>query len=311
MAIRLHPTEQTHILLPKATVRRLLTLPGAAARLYLSLALGDTPTNEQLGIPEEEFSAAESALIAAGLASFAPEEEKPPAPQIGEPSYTMEEAVSLKETDDSFSQIAMEAERVLGRPLSGSDLTLLMTIYSYFGLSAECMFLLINFTAQRAHFQTDGKRRPTLLTIKREALRWLENGIDTPERADAFIRLEHTLAKTMKKMEKVLGLPALSNSEKRHLRTFAELGFDEKVVALARDISQKRLGEINFPYMSRILKGWKKDNLQSAEEILRVEEERNRRQSFGSKTPKGERRLSQEELESIRQAQDYIRKQNG
>ena len=313
MAIRLQSSDQNHITLPKATVRRLVTLPGAAARLYLALALGDSPTKEQLGISEEELAAAESALIAAGLASYIPEEEKPPAPRLEEPTYTTEEAVSLKERDESFSQIAKEAERVLGRPLSGSDLTLLMTMYSYFGLSAECMFLLLNFAAQRADVQTDGKRRPTLLTIKREALRWLENGIDTPEKADAFIRTEHMLSKAIEKMETVLGLPALSGGEKRHLRSFAEMGFDEKAVALAKDISVKRLGEVNLPYMSRILKGWKKDNLTTAEDILRFEEERNKRASFGSKAASkgGERRLSQEELESIRQAQDYIRKKNG
>ena len=187
------------------------------------------------------------------------------------PVYTREEIASLKNGDMAFSHIVYETERLIKPLLNESDLRELMTIYSYYGMPADCFITLIHFVAARTAASNEGTKRPSLLTVKKEAYRWLELGINCVEKAEEFVFAELALSKKVSEFENLLGLSAYSNDDRWTLRSWAELGFDADGVKLAADICYKRKGEIIIVYINRILRGWKNKGLTDAAQIAKIE----------------------------------------
>lgn len=269
------------IFLPAGTVERLLHVEnGAALRLYLLLCSGAPDGSDgickRLCISREELETAEACLISHGLALRAAEPaasaRTSSADRERAPVYTRDEIAALKNGDMAFAQIVCEAERVIKPLLGESDLRELMTIYSYYGMPADCFIMLIHFVAARTASQSDGAKRPSLLTVKKEAYRWLDLGITSAEKAEEFIRSELDLTSKVSEFEKTLGLPAYTTDDRWILRGWAELGFDAAGVRLAADISVKRKGEVILAYMNRIIRGWKKEGLTDFEAIAKREQ---------------------------------------
>lgn len=307
---------ESGIVLPAKTLERLIHVEnGAALRLYLLLCQGNALDSEvicrRLAISQAELEAAEACLISHGLASRAaePKESRDTArDRESAPVYTREEIASLKNGDMAFSHIVYETERLIKPLLNESDLRELMTIYSYYGMPADCFITLIHFVAARTASQNDGTKRPSLLTVKKEAYRWIELGITSVEKAEEFVASELALSKRVAEFEKVLGLTAYSNDDRWMLRGWAELGFDADAVKLGSEICVKRKGEVILVYINRILRSWKRDGLTDAAEIakreLAAEHERDQNRTAaarrGGKRPiQGDRELSQAEREAL------------
>ncbi len=190
------------------------------------------------------------------------------------PKYTKEEIVTLSRSDRAFAQIVKEAEKTIKPMLTESDLRELMTIYGYFGLPADCVIMLLHFVSARTKAQTEGAKRASMLTVKREAYKWLDKGIITVELADKYISEEVRVQEVSFKIEALLGQDVYSNDERRLIKSWVELGYCEKTVTIAKEISETRLGEINLRYIGTIIKNWKKNKLNTAEEILQDEREK-------------------------------------
>ncbi len=319
--------EQKNIILPERTVLKLLDAKKPnSARLYLYLCLkGCRQTKQELcaglGLTEKELADSEKELAEFGLIceeeDRCVEEAQKHSTESEQkfrnsaPVYSREEIVKLKNEDRAFAQIVKEASEVIRPLLTESELRELMTIYSYFGMPADCLIMLMHFTAARTARQSEGTRRPSLLTIKKEAFRWLDNGITTAERADAFIKKENRIMDTVESMVKSAGLGVCTNDDLRLLRSWAELGFGAEAVKIAAEISKARLGEIKLLYMGRIIKNWKNENLTDSKEILRVEKQRQtdrekaltekaRKQTGKKQISESGKKLSARELETLK-----------
>ena len=56
-----------------------------------------------------------------------------------------------------------------------------------------------------------------MMTVKKEAFRWLDRGITTAQRADEFIREENRIMDIVEGMEKTVGLDIYTNDNRRLL----------------------------------------------------------------------------------------------
>ncbi len=279
MAIKVGAGKDSGIVLHSGTVERLIRIEnGTALRLYLLLCQG-SPADSQsicrrLGVSDAELEDAEACLISHGLASREAEQRQKPhtCRELDRaPEYSRDEIAALKTGDSAFSQIVTETERLIKPLLNESDLRSLMTVYSYYGMPADCFITLIHFVAARTAFQTDGTRRPSMQTIMKEAGYWLENGINSIEKAEIYVDTEMELTKLVGEFEAVLGLPACSNEDRWVLRDWARMGFDADGVKLAADICVKRKGEVILVYIGRILRSWKNKGLTDSAQIHKLE----------------------------------------
>lgn len=316
-------SKQNHILISDTDMERLLSLSGEAVKLYLHLLKfgADLPCAavcRSIGVSEARLPALERELCEAGLTSPAPDTPAKPAALAPEPEYSAGEIADFKLRDKGFAAVAAEAERVMSKMLTISDLRMIMKLYHYFGLSAECMFLLLGYTAERC---ADIGRRMTIASLRRESERWISMGIDSPERADAYIKSEKKILSLAADIKKTIGKSTYTADERARLRRWAEYGCDPEVVKIAMDISKKRIFEIKLSYMDKIIESWKARGLNTAREIEKYEERQktafDRRAAAaarknGGKTPKKRGTgLTAAELESLKQTEEFYKNGGG
>ena len=310
--------------LDRATADALCRVKNAdAIRLYLLAATRDGDEQaaaRALGLNAETLREAVDALVAVGLAEAPTEQPKAVRqPLQGEPGYTAAEVTQLVTSDPAFAQIVREAEKVLQPCLNGSDLRELMTIYQYFGMPAECMILMIHFIARRSS-KRNGKRA-SLAAVRREAMQWMELGIDTPEAAERYITEEDRIAETVERMEKAVGFQAYRSEDRRILHGWAEMGFDADAVTMAREITVKRIGEMQLKYAGSILRTWKEAGVTAAKDIVEYEAKRERdhetakaayeQRSGKKRVQSASGSFSSAEITAIRQIQELMNNREG
>ena len=329
MAIRIIP-RGNGIYLDRETADKLCALPNKdAVRLYLYLAVHpdccEAQAARDLALSPQIFSDACETLRRVRLvqaddaAADTVQLNEQRRQSMAEPQYSPEEVMGLVTSDIAFAQVVREAETVLHPCLGESDLRELMTIYRYFGMPAECMILLLHFA--RARTARQNGRRPSLAMIKKEAYRWLENGITTPETAERFIASENRIYDTVERIEQAIGMRVSRQEDRRLLRSWAEMGFDADAVALAREITVKRLGEMELKYAGSILKSWKSSGLTTADAIKAYEARREKeheearaaheKRAVARRVPQASGSFSEAELDAIRQMQEYMNDNHG
>ena len=327
MAIQVMPVRKG-IYIEQEIVDKLcaLTEPNAV-RLYLHLSVHTDHNESQaaraLGLSNDTLLQAKQALLTAGLAKEDASVEDTLLAQrrqsLTEPSYSAQEVMQLVTSDIAFAQVVREAEIVLHPCLGEGDLRELMTIYRYFGMPAECMIMLLHFARLRTAKQSG--RRPSLAMIKKEAYRWLENGVTTPEAAERFVAAENRIYEAVEHMEQTIGMRVTRQEDRRMLRSWAEMGFDAEAVAIAMEITVKRIGEQELKYAGSILKSWKSLGLTTAEAIRAYEARREKEHETAKaahekrvsahKLQQASGSFSSAELDAIRQMQEYMEQNQG
>ncbi|MBQ5356989.1 MAG: DnaD domain protein, partial [Oscillospiraceae bacterium] len=107
-----------------------------------------------------------------------PKREIPKAPET---KLTMKEVQQIKESDPAVAHVFAEAERLLGKTFTTSDSETIVWLISYAGIAPEVLITVIAYCA------SIGKKN--FFYIRKTALEWLENGIDTIEAAEERMRV--------------------------------------------------------------------------------------------------------------------------
>jgi len=182
------------------------------------------------------------------------------------------------ERDVLFRSLTAEVERKLGKRLTTPDLSILLGLYDYLGLSADVIFLLVNHCVERMAKQYGPGRRPTMRQIEKEGYAWARRGIDTQERAADYLKQYAQKQGRLPRYMQVLQLgdrPA-APSEEKYLLAWLDWGFPPETVALAYDRTIFKCHELKWGYLNGILKNWHSKGLHTVEEVEKGEGERKR-----------------------------------
>ncbi len=178
------------------------------------------------------------------------------------PVYTGEEILSLTESDKTFGQVLEETQGLLGKILSHNDASILYGIYDHLGFSGEMVMQLIGFCA------AGGKTG--FRYIERVALDWHDRGIDSFEKADAYIRYLEQIRDDEHTVARMFGIEgrALSKKEKEHiLRWREEMTFSMEMIEEAYNVCVDRKGKLSFPYINGILSDWYQRGVKTPEDV--------------------------------------------
>ncbi len=277
------------IVIEGADVRKLLaSVSGDAALLYIYLKAGNLPQGAQqdLGLSEARFTCALSTLRQLGLweeprtAAFVPGEK---------PTYT-EQDVLNSQSEPSFRALYGEVQRRLGRTLTTEELKILLGFVRYLGLPEDVICVLVSFCQDRAR-QRGSLRNPSLRTIEKEAYAWAEAGIDTMEAAASFIHSQNVYHTRLGSLMRILQIKgrSLTAGEEKYARQWLDMGFDDKVLALAYERTCMNTGGLSWAYMHKILTRWQQAGLRTADEV--------QNQKLGGKN--GSRSLDSDEQAAI------------
>ena len=264
--------EESVVLSGAAADKLLLSGNGDAALLYLAFLRGGGRTDAaKLGWSRERFDGAAGALEAMGLLSRPAS--AAPAKEIVEPSreraeYTNADLLGALEGRE-FRALSAAVDQALGKKLTTPDQKILLGLYDDLGLSADVIFLLVNFCIERSAQKFGAGRRPTMRQIEQEGYAWVRMELTDQDRASAYIKKYHRSREALPRMMHLLGLGErkLSASEEKYLTAWSDMGFEDAAIELAYDKTMLKCKELKWPYMNKILTAWHEKGLHTVKEI--------------------------------------------
>ena len=264
--------EKDSVVLSREAVRRLLQSGnGDAALCYLAVA---GKMSEGLTISPERAEKAFAALEEMKLVAKVGTPAAAPAPQIPVESetpraeYTNADLLHALEGNE-FRNLAAAVDSALGKRLTTPDQKLLLGLYDDLGLSADVIFLLVNFCIERSAQQYGPGRKPTMRQIEREGYIWARMGLMDQDSASAHIRKVSRQRQALPQMMRLLGLGDRrpSASEEKYLCAWIDMGFGDGVIELAYDKTMLKCKELKWPYMNKILTTWHSKGLKTLKAV--------------------------------------------
>ena len=256
------------MLIPKAHIHKLLCAKNPdVSLLYLYVTAGNDPerAEQELQLSATRLSCATATLRQLGLW---PERKNTPVFSGERPQYTEADVLGAMHTDRPFQALYSEVQRVLGRTLNTEELKILLGFIRYLGLPGDVISVLVYYCKERARAKGN-LRNPSLRTIEKEAYYWAEQGIDTMEEAVAFIQNQNIQQSRLSGLLKLLQIRGrtLTPGEERYAKAWLDMGFDDKVIALAYERTCLNTGGLSWAYMNKILTRWSEAGLYTVEQV--------------------------------------------
>lgn len=241
--------------------------------LLLALRQGQSPVDTagiagRLGLTETEVDDClqywqEARLFTEGSA---PQPEKAGPAPAEPPKKTVEEGVTtirsrghlspgevnaLLREDKRFAGLAAELEKARGSVLSPSEREILAYLCGSLELTPEYLLVAAAYCRDR------GKKKMSYL--EKMVAGWLEEGIDTYEKAEVHIRRLTRQEDDEGRIRRLFGLPerALTAREKACInRWCGEYMTPDALIKLAYDRAVEATGKVSFAYIDKVLAAW-------------------------------------------------------
>ena len=241
--------EGDSIVLSKAAADRLIAgRDGGAALAYLCVlrhpdGCGAETISAELGVSGQEAERLLQKLAGQGLLA-ALEEEKTFSPE------DVTTAMGKKE----FSFLAAQAEHVFGEKLAVQDLQRLLYIREGLALPPEVILQMMQFFKKDVRRRYGPGRRLSSAKLEKMAAEWKRQGIDTLEKAEAFIRRKEEYADREGEFRRALGIydRKMTDTERGYVESWIEMGFDGAAVRLCYERTLDQIHTLNFKYMDKI-----------------------------------------------------------
>ncbi len=187
--------------------------------------------------------------------------------RLHRPSYTMEEIDAVAAGNKAVSGLFYQAETVLHKVLTQSDMEMLYSFVDWLGLPVEVITMLLSYAAKRGK---TGRRY-----LETVAIDWAERGIDTFEAAEEYVTELEARDSIERKICAILGIydRALTATEKKYISQWSEdptVSLD--IIPLAYDRTVTYTGKLNWNYMNKILRSWAAEGLETEEQVREWEE---------------------------------------
>lgn len=151
---------------------------------------------------------------------------------------------------EDVQMLLREAEATLGKTFTSSDTSTLIWLYSWAGIPADVLLMII------AYCKYVGKTGMNY--IQSTAISWVNDGIDTMEKAEEYIEKRYGQDEFERRIRRVFGLwgRAFTENEKKRLEEWREYEFSDEMYKEAYDRTVEATGKVSFAYINSILMNW-------------------------------------------------------
>lgn len=180
---------------------------------------------------------------------------------------TIPDIEDLMRNSTGFKALLQEAEASLGKSLKTSDIASLAAMYDWAGLPVDVVLIILEYC--KALGKTNFRY------IEKVAESWLNNGIDTFEKAEHYIkdRLEADVRERLIKSAFGIYDRALTTKESEFVKLWLDgYHLDISIIKLAYERCIENTGKMSFPYINKILTGWHSQNITTPEQATKAEE---------------------------------------
>ena len=258
---------------PAADAERLVALgDGEAALLYIYILQsgGELSVARAAGALNRSEEAVRRSVAQLGRAGILSESEgKLPQPADDPPEYTAGDIVRRSREDGTFQALVAEAQQVLGHSLSTPDLKTLFGIYDRLGMPPDVIMLLFHHCAERLRRRYGEGRLPTMRTVEKEAIHWVNREILTLEQAEEYLAALSRREQESFRVREAMGVQHrdLTPTEQKYLDGWLELGYRADTLAIAYDRTVVSTGKLAWAYMNKIVQDWYSKGLFTPEDI--------------------------------------------
>ncbi len=178
------------------------------------------------------------------------------------PSYTMAEIDAVSAGNPGIPGLFYQAESILHKMLTPSDMELLYSFVDWLGLPPEVITMLLSYASKQGK---TGRRY-----LETVAIDWADRGIDSFEAAEAHIANLEQADSMERKIRSILGIydRALTTTEKKYISGWsASANYTPELITLAYDRTVAHTGKLSFAYMGKILDSWIANGLLTPEAV--------------------------------------------
>ncbi len=179
------------------------------------------------------------------------------------PNYSLEELEIYRTQSNDIKNLFKVAENTLGKLLTYNDMNTIFSFYDWLRLPLEVIELLILYCAQNNH--------RNMSYIERCAVDWAENGINSIEAANEYIKIFN---KDFREIFKALGLgnrnPAPTEIEYMN-RWIQQYKMPLNIILEACDKTIMQISKPQFSYTEKIIKEWFDNKVRTLDDIKKFE----------------------------------------
>ena len=252
---------------------KLTTCSDLELRLICALSINDSLLERDahegelvdlLGCTKDELGRAFDFWRGAGAlresGTSAAKEKAPARVRSSDPHYTGIELAEMIESEGLGSLID-ECQHILGITFNPTDANTVVSLHHYLGVDSAYILMLCEYCC------AIGKR--SLAYIRKTAYNLYDDGVDTAEKLDSYIRAHDELYNLEGKLRKAFGIEgrALTSKEKKCFETWCRWGFGEDIITLAYEITVEKTGKYTIAYLDRVLTNWHEAGFSTLEEI--------------------------------------------
>ncbi len=199
-----------------------------------------------------------------------PKEEKQATPKNKKKeriSYNFDECADIMAKDSSISEMLLAVEAILSKQLTHREVSLYVTLTHWYGFDAKLVPMLLHYCKMAGSLSSS--------YIETTGLGWIEEGVDTMEKAEEKVRSKTSSRAAWKKVASVLEIDRAKPTAKEEVcasRWINEWKMPPELIneAYERCVNQK--GKLSFSYMDGIMKKWHESGVSSADELREYEE---------------------------------------
>ena len=165
-------------------------------------------------------------------------------------------------SDEEINYLLNAIETAVGRPLSGTDVSVILNLKDGEGMPCNVILMLIRYCVQIGKAATR--------YIEKVGIDWARNGIDTVELVEKKIQLLNNSKKIWKEFEKIAGISDRAPTKKEEetiIRWFNEWNFSESMITEAYERCVNKKGAYILSYMDGIVKKWHTQNIKKLSDL--------------------------------------------
>ena len=184
------------------------------------------------------------------------------------PSYSQEEIDAVATANKQISGLFYQAEKILNKVLTASDMELIFSFNDWLGLPVEVILMLLMYAAK--------KGKTTKRYLETVAIDWAEKGIDTFESAEAYVSELEAIDSAENQVRGILGIydRGLTVTEKKYIRLWTEdLKVPTELISLAYDKTVEYTGKLSWSYMDKMLQNWIESGFENVADVKAADEE--------------------------------------
>ena len=174
--------------------------------------------------------------------------------------------------DPDLKILVSEAQTMLGKTLSTSDVSTLLMLKDTCGLRVDVILMLIQYCV--------GIDKGNMRTVEKIGVQWADDGINSVEAADNRIAQAAHSSKCFSVVSSAFGLKNAGSPTKKQLeystKWVGEWKFSSKMLREAYERCVDSKGELKFNYIDGILKKWESAGIKNLDDLKESESKSNK-----------------------------------